>query len=799
MRIKALRIDRYGPLSDFSRTHVGDFTVVYGTNERGKTLIIDALIKMLFRKEFSKLARHFGNIQRVTEAPEGFLVLESKGSQIKIEGDMSVTDYLPVDAQAFRNIFIVRDSDIGIVEEAKFYAELSERLAGLKTSEITRIKRILQQKGRLTNPTAKSDLSKAAAADHAGRRVETARALIEEIEGKVTVFINSDYDRLERRLVESKDQITQMQTELGVLKNAQTREKYNTCEKNLEELERCVNKLRHLSNINDDGMEQWKQLDFERGRLGADIEAAEDQRLRDEERLQQINEDYAHVRARVTELEEQHRQVEEGLKPEMQKCLELMRTSRRHRARASMWRIGALAALGLLAISMVGSVIHPSMFFYGASVVFLGALALSVSRLIRLRRTEWRVREDMEEIRRLAKRFDLNIETSEDLMNMQNPFERELAAEQVKLHELDIACRALGSQQLSFSQKTGRQRERLLEVQDQIKNFALQSGTANIEAYRVSLDTQRELKARVNTLYALLTNELGEAKSEVMIDVWNKALDEKLAAIPDDGGGIPYDVARVRMLQREIEKTNVQVEETNQALNLGRRELRDLELKLTQSGIFSDNLVVCRTTKDLEALAVELREFIGEIERQVQDAKAAIRLFELIEVEEKSRLIELFGSGRPVSSYFKMMTDGLYEEVCFDIATNEITVLTADNSLLPVNRLSGGALDQLYLAIRISIAERLMSEPGFFILDDPFIKADIHRVATQMNVLKLIVQTGWQILYISAKKAVDDVLSPDIESGQVELVQLREPLSRAPQPARAPATPEGPADLFSTE
>ena len=56
MRIKALRIDRHGPLTEFSRTHVGDFTLVYGPNEHGKTLIIDAIIKMLFRKEFSKVA-----------------------------------------------------------------------------------------------------------------------------------------------------------------------------------------------------------------------------------------------------------------------------------------------------------------------------------------------------------------------------------------------------------------------------------------------------------------------------------------------------------------------------------------------------------------------------------------------------------------------------------------------------------------------------------------------------------------------------------------------------------------------
>ena len=150
MRIKSIRIDRYGPLMGFSRTHLGDFTVVYGPNEYGKTLLIDALIKLLFRKEFNRIAKYLGNIQRVPDPPEGQLILDAKGSQLTIAQGESISDHMDIDPQSFRHIFVVRDSDLSIVDDEKFYARLSERLAGLQTSEIDRIKRIIQQKGRLS-------------------------------------------------------------------------------------------------------------------------------------------------------------------------------------------------------------------------------------------------------------------------------------------------------------------------------------------------------------------------------------------------------------------------------------------------------------------------------------------------------------------------------------------------------------------------------------------------------------------------------------------------------------------------
>ncbi len=86
------------------------------------------------------------------------------------------------------------------------------------------------------------------------------------------------------------------------------------------------------------------------------------------------------------------------------------------------------------------------------------------------------------------------------------------------------------------------------------------------------------------------------------------------------------------------------------------------------------------------------------------------------------------------------------------------------------NVLSGGAYDQLYLTIRISLAEKLLDEEkGFFILDDPFLKSDTERLRRQMELLLDLSQQGWQILYFTAKDEVKNTLQKYIDVGQVAL------------------------------
>ncbi|MBD3180633.1 MAG: AAA family ATPase, partial [Candidatus Latescibacteria bacterium] len=50
MRIREFMINRYGPVNTGGRIELADFNLLFGRNEAGKSLTIDALVKMLLGK-----------------------------------------------------------------------------------------------------------------------------------------------------------------------------------------------------------------------------------------------------------------------------------------------------------------------------------------------------------------------------------------------------------------------------------------------------------------------------------------------------------------------------------------------------------------------------------------------------------------------------------------------------------------------------------------------------------------------------------------------------------------------------
>ena len=94
--------------------------------------------------------------------------------------------------------------------------------------------------------------------------------------------------------------------------------------------------------------------------------------------------------------------------------------------------------------------------------------------------------------------------------------------------------------------------------------------------------------------------------------------------------------------------------------------------------------------------------------------------------------------------------------------------------MLAAEKLSGGAYDQLYLSIRIALGEKLLKgRKGFFILDDPLVKADPDRLQEQIETLKKISELEWQVMYFSAKGEIKGALEEDIKKGTINYVEVQ--------------------------
>ncbi|MEE9270510.1 MAG: AAA family ATPase [Candidatus Krumholzibacteria bacterium] len=787
MRIRAIRIDRYGPLVDFSAGDLANFTLVYGANEQGKTLLLDAILKLLFKKDLKRQSKHFSNIARVSDPPEGFLVLEHDGREINLTRKDSLPDHLPVTWVDFRNIFVVRDSDLSMVDEKDYYVAVSEKLSGLRTSEIEDIKQVLQTKGRLTNPGSDADLSDSAGAEHALRRVKAALELAREIDRKLPLFQNSGFDKLERRLVEVKERLATKERELKIFREAEVRGTYQKAQEDLIELKAVLESLGEISEVNEKDLEKWRELALDCKRDEDVIRSVEEQRRNKEKRLRTVSDAYAEARAKVESVKKSREGFTGELEPKLNEWQVLKRTRIEKQTHGKFWRWATRLSALLLVISVAGSFFVQAPVLFACLGLFLLLTVLSAIQVYRLQRIEARFKAAFEDLRDSARRFGVEIDSPDDVnlgTVLEKPGGRELELEQRKLRDADIGKNVLTGDLFSLAQQTRIHKENLNKVEDALSALKMESDIDTLEDYRRALKTKRDKETRVKSLRSMLSRVLGGKKDEEqMLQFWQGEIERHLSAVPGTGGAQEYNPDLVTAFETEIQTLKKQAVEIDDQLNIGRKELRDLELKITHAEVIESDQVVCRTISDLNALKRDMEAFVERVEKQKEDAQQVLRIFEAIESENKSKVVELFGADRAVSRYFADMTGGRYREVMFDPVHSRISARDARGQVIAAEKLSGGAADQLYLAIRLSVAQGVMQGArGFFLLDDAFVKADIDRLHNQLALLKTITDDGWQVIYFSAKKEVLDALQPNIATNDVRVIHMRNVLLEPEEP-----------------
>ena len=116
MRIHEIRVNSYGPLSDVVLRDVGDFTLIFGENESGKTLLLDAILRFMLSGASDR--KLFDRLDRVEHDPNGYLDLILGNETRRLPNDGSLPDLLDVHAADLRNILVVRAGDLQ-VHEAK--------------------------------------------------------------------------------------------------------------------------------------------------------------------------------------------------------------------------------------------------------------------------------------------------------------------------------------------------------------------------------------------------------------------------------------------------------------------------------------------------------------------------------------------------------------------------------------------------------------------------------------------------------------------------------------------------------
>jgi DNA repair exonuclease SbcCD ATPase subunit len=773
MKIKEFSITRYGPLPDTGKILLDKFNLFFGKNEDGKTLTIDAFVKLLLGRNM----KEFQKINRVDEKPEGYIVIEDdKGKEIKLSRKKDLTKTVGLTTSECRNIFIIRDSDLSIAQESEFYTNVTDRLTGLRTKEISSIKKKLQELGRLTRAESDSDFSDKKDFEYIKSRLNDASKLLEEINILKDKIIKDKFDILEEESVKCREEIEGVEQEVVTLENARKREKYEKGKEFLDKLKEAFEEFRDLKIYNEDDKQLWRDCERDSQKYNKEKEIFSAEVREIEKEFKDTTKELNGVERDFRIFDERKKKLDEEIRPELKtfkmKSGELAQQEEKNIFFTS---VGIISVI-LFGISLLGVIFSPSLLSYILVVLSSISTAFSVIFKFQFVRDKAYFVGMFKRNKLTLSKFGLDAEDIEGIFSNIQKFDDEYRKKFDELQEIKRKKENLEGKIKELRYKKIPDIEnKIKEAEDKIDEIKMKSGEASLDEYTKKFKSKQKLEKLIGEQESVLKSYFGEKreKSEENISQWDEDIGI-LAEYKEKSKEIKYSEAAVTELGEKKRGFEEKLEEINDNMESLQKEMEEVQRKVNEILGPEEEYLYCKTSVDLKAVKDRLQKFINKNESNKDNVLAVIKYFEEIEAEEKEKVSELFGKESSISKYFNEITDGFYKEVTFSQETGGIEVKRKDEEILGAEKLSGGAYDQLYFSIRLALGEKLLKgNKGFFIMDDPFVKADPDRLKRQVDVLKKITKLGWQVLYFSAKGEIHDALKIDIENGIIKYIEFQ--------------------------
>jgi DNA repair exonuclease SbcCD ATPase subunit len=160
---------------------------------------------------------------------------------------------------------------------------------------------------------------------------------------------------------------------------------------------------------------------------------------------------------------------------------------------------------------------------------------------------------------------------------------------------------------------------------------------------------------------------------------------------------------------------------------------------------------------------VRLEEEIENLREALRHEERKVRTYELARDFISRARIETLSSAHEalegeIQRYFAIFTDGKYEKVRVNKDDLEFWVYSEEKGdWVRPEELSGGAVDEFYLAFRLALVKLIFGDKRPpLIMDDPFVNFDSVRLANTLNFLKTLA-SDYQIIVFTLSDLYDDV------------------------------------------
>jgi DNA repair exonuclease SbcCD ATPase subunit len=771
MKIKEYLITRYGPLKNKEPFQLKDFNLFWGKNEEGKTLTIDALVKLLLGRN----TRDFERIERVEENPEGYvIILDDRGQEVKLPEKGDLTKVVDLTPSECCNIFIVRNSNLSVArdvaQESEFYTNVTDRLTGLRTKEISKIKEILREIAKITPEGTFRNIK--------DEKLKTRMSDANLLEGKINDLVKEmkekGFDKLEEEAARQREEIKRITKKIESLEDARKREKYEKGKEALGKLKEFLEKFKDLEIYNQDDEQLWRDCEKEVKNYTEQKEKLHTELKEIEEKSREIIKKLSEVERDFMVFNDRKKILDNDIIPELKEYMRKSENLAQQERKSKFFSLVGIISAILLGISLLGVIFSSSLLlFYILVVLFsISAVISGIFRLQFVRDKAW-LAGAFERIKSNLSKFGLD---SEDIaginFNIQR-FEEEYQKKHNELQQIEKEKGILEGKIIELRDK------RIPDIENKIKDanekmdrIKTKSKEGSLEEYTEKFKLKQKVERSIEEQNIILKSYFGEKSKELKenIPYWGEEIG-RFEEYKDKAKDIKYSETVASELEVKRQELEKKLKEINDRMLFFQKEMLEVERKVNEILRLEEEYLYCKTTVDLEAIKGKLRGFINENESNRDNALKVIEIFEEIEAEEKEKVSELFGKNSPISKYFNEITGGLYKEVIFN--QGKIEVIHSDGTILGADKLSGGSYDQLYFSIRLALGEKLLKgKKGFFIMDDPFVKADPERLQRQVEMLKKISKLGWQVIYFSAKGEIKDAFKEDIDRGTINYVEL---------------------------
>lgn len=756
MRLAEARIDSYGPVSG-RRTDCADgITVVYGPNESGKTLQLEAILRLLD----PSIVDVAPGVGRLDASPAGRVVLEHGGAHHELGDGTALSDVCPVDAASLHNVFVVRDGDLDLHGGHDFYASLTDRLGDVHTSEIEAVQSELKTRGRLTDRTL--NVASNQSTHQAGTVRDEARSLAADVEAYVEVAEREGLDELEVERLSVRGELRDVRTEHERLERVQRVAEYERLSDQLSTYRSATADLRSLADFDRETLEGLRE---ER----ADVERTED---RIEELEATVGETAAAIDEKEADLEEVTAELADlrRREPSVRSARERLEEYRDRSDDAGSGRKDVARQLAIAAVLAAGLAIAAGALAGSTVALFLGAVLLFVGvggallhyRSARAAAAAERAREDAV---REARDAGLPVEDATEIPAAAESFASRLERSSERRTRLETELERLRERLREDRSQVTELRDANRRRRRSIDGTLEAAGVEDVAAYAAGVARRETVAEERGLARRSLVDRLGETSADGPADAaaaWEREL-ERLVEDVEVGDVDPsgFDEDRLESLRgREseletaVEDLETRLEAHDEQLRAFERRARDIE---TEPFVGESVGLASRSTEGLEALATDLEAVAERIERDAELSRKALEIFRTLESAEEEKITDLFAADGLGSRTFERLTDGRYDRVGYDPDAHELRVTRRDGRVLAPEMLSSGTADQLYLSTRVSLAAQLLGgDAGFMLLDDAFLTADADRLRNGFEVLQDLAASGWQIVYFTAKPEVGE-------------------------------------------